>query len=244
MGAIGSPGELTLWLPYHRIGRTHRWAQASAMILNRFEFMLMNNPLRAAMQRHVEARRFLRMGGPQRGARALEIGCGRGLGVELILDVFGATQVDAFDLDPRMVALAQRRLSCRGPCVRLWVGDAAAISAPDAAYDAVFDFGIIHHVPNWRDVLVEIHRVLRPGGLLYAEEPLAGVLNHPLMHHLFAHPVRDRFEAADFRGALRASGLIPSREEHLWHTMFWFVAAKPMTAQTAARNSDPARDSR
>ena len=34
------------------------------MKLNRLEFLLMNNPLRAAIQRHVEARRFLRMGGP------------------------------------------------------------------------------------------------------------------------------------------------------------------------------------
>jgi len=211
------------------------------MILNRLEFLLMNNPIRAVLQRHVEARRFLGMGGPLRGARALEIGCGRGVGTELILDVFGAAAVDAFDLDPRMVAIAQRRLSSRGLRVRLWVGDAAAIKAPDAAYDAVFDFGIIHHVPNWRDVLVEVHRVLRPGGLLYAEEPVGGMLNHPLMHRLFAHPVQDRFDAADFRSALRASGLIPLREEQLWHTMFWFVASKPAAAQPAAApNGGPA----
>ena len=204
------------------------------MILNRLEFVLMNNPLRAAIQRHVEARRFLRMGGPQRGARALEIGCGRGVGVGLILDVFGAASVDAFDLDPRMVARAQRRLRSRGPGVRVWVGDAAAINAPDDAYDAVFDFGIIHHVPNWRDVLVEVCRVLRPGGLLYAEEPLGRLLNHPLMRRLFAHPVEDRFDAADFRSALRASGLIPLREEQLWRAMFWFVAKKPAATQPAA----------
>ena len=200
------------------------------MILNRLEFLLMNNPLRAALQRHVEARRFLRMGGAQRGARALEIGCGRGVGVELILDIFGATTVDGFDLDPRMVAKAQRRLSSRAPSVRVWVGDAAAINAPDAAYDAAFDFGIIHHVPNWRDVLVEVHRVLRPGGMFYAEEPLGSLLNHPLVHRLFAHPVADRFDAADFRSALCAARLIPVREEQLWHAMFWFVAKKPAAA--------------
>ena len=211
------------------------------MILNRLEFVLMNNPIRAALQRHVEARRFLRMGGTQRSARALEIGCGRGVGVELILDVFDAAAVDAFDLDPRMVALAQHRLSSRGTRIRLWVGDAAAINAPDAAYDAVFDFGIIHHVPNWRGVLVEVHRVLRPGGVLYVEEPLGGLLNHPLMHRLFAHPVQDRFDAADFRSALLASGLIPLREEQLWHAMFWFVATKPVAAQPGAPpNGGPA----
>jgi SAM-dependent methyltransferase len=79
------------------------------VLLNRLEYALMNNPVRAGLQRHVEARRLLRMGGPMHGGRALEIGCGRGVGTELILDMFGAERVDAFDLDPRMVALARQR---------------------------------------------------------------------------------------------------------------------------------------
>ncbi|MHC1764565.1 MAG: methyltransferase domain-containing protein [Verrucomicrobiia bacterium] len=70
------------------------------------------------------------MGGPLLGGRALEIGCGRGVGVEIILDVFGAATVDAFDLDPRMIAVARRRLARRGQKVRLWLDDAAAIGAP------------------------------------------------------------------------------------------------------------------
>ena len=48
------------------------------MLLNRFEYRLMNNPLRAALQRHCEARRLLTMGGAMNGGVALEIGCGRG----------------------------------------------------------------------------------------------------------------------------------------------------------------------
>src|SRR5262245_42802643 len=107
------------------------------MLLNRVEYALMNNPIRAAIQRHFEATRLLEMGGPLRGGVALEVGCGRGIGTELILDVFGADTVHAFDLDPRMVALARQRLAQRGPRVRLWVGDAAAIAAPAESYDAV-----------------------------------------------------------------------------------------------------------
>ena len=34
------------------------------MLLNRVETALMNNPIRAAIQRHFEAQRLLRMGGP------------------------------------------------------------------------------------------------------------------------------------------------------------------------------------
>ena len=215
--------------------------QSVPMLLNRLEFMLMNNPVRAVLQRHVEAPCFLRLGGSVRGGKALEVGCGRGVGVELILDVLGAGSVDAFDLDPRMIALARRRLRGREAQVRPWVGDAVVITAPDAVYDGVFDFGIIHHVPDWRAALAEIYRVLRPGGVLYAEEPLGRFLNQPLMHRLFAHPVADRFDAVDFRNALRASGLLPTRERHLWQMMFWFVATKPRPGQplqerTAAPN--------
>jgi ubiquinone/menaquinone biosynthesis C-methylase UbiE len=201
------------------------------MMPNRLEFALMNNPLRAAVQKHLEARLFLRMGGRLPGAKVLEIGCGRGVGVELILDVFGAKEVDAFDLDPRMIAIARRRLNARGATVRVWVGDAAAINAAANSYDAVFDFGIIHHVPNWRTALVEVHRVLRPGGLFFAEEPLGSMLNHPLMHRLVAHPVEDRFEAADFRSAMQVAGMTPLKEKRLWLAMGWLVAQKPIAAQ-------------
>src|SRR5829696_9453257 len=133
------------------------------MLLNRFEKALMNNPARAVLQRHFEAPRLLDMGGPVRGV-ALEVGCGRGVGTELVLDVFGAARVDAFDLDPHMVELARHRLASRGGRARLWVGDVLHVPAEDATYDAAFDFGIIHHVVPWRDALREIWRVLKPGG--------------------------------------------------------------------------------
>jgi ubiquinone/menaquinone biosynthesis C-methylase UbiE len=146
------------------------------MRLNRVEFALMNNPVRAAVQRRVEAKRLLEMGGAMHGGKALEIGCGRGVGVEIILDLFGAERVDAFDLDSRMIDRAHRRLRSRKGQVRLWTGDATSIPADDAAYDAVFDFGIIHHVLSWRNAVAEVGRVLRPRGRFYAEEPFGSFI--------------------------------------------------------------------
>ena len=177
------------------------------MLLNRVEYALMNNPLRAALQRHLEAARLLRMGGPMPGGAALEIGCGRGVGVELILDVFGADRVDAFDLDPSMVALARRRLEPRGSRARLWVGDATSIPRPDSSYDAVFDFGIVHHIPHWRQALAEVQRVLKPGGRLYAEEVLRPFIQHPVIRRLLEHPQRDRFDRQGFQRGLSEAGL-------------------------------------
>jgi hypothetical protein len=36
-----------------------------------------------------------------------------------------------------------------------------AVGAADAGYDTVFEFGIIHHVEDWRAAVAEIARVLR-----------------------------------------------------------------------------------
>lgn len=82
----------------------------------------------------------------------LEVGCGRGVGMEILLSL-GAAHVTGFDLDPRMVTLAQQRVAKYGDRVRVFVGDAEVIDAPDASFDAVVDYGIIHHIPNWPQAL-------------------------------------------------------------------------------------------
>jgi ubiquinone/menaquinone biosynthesis C-methylase UbiE len=196
------------------------------MRLNRVEFALMNNPVRAAIQRRVEARRFLEMGGVMGGGAALEIGCGRGVGVEIILDLFGAERVDAFDLDSRMIDRARRRLRGRGDRVRLWTGDATAIPADDGAYDAVFDFGIIHHVPGWRSAVAEVGRVLRPRGRFYAEEVFGSVISRRSVRRLLKHPDQDRFDHDQFCGALDEAGLELIASSELWDAGGWFVAER------------------
>lgn len=196
------------------------------MLLNRVEELAMNNPLRAAVQHHGEARILRRLGGGLPGARVLEIGCGRGVGIEVILDRFGTARVDGFDLDPRMIARARRRLARRGDRVQVWVGDATAIDAPDAAYDAVFDFAILHHIPRWWDAVAEVRRVLRPGGRLYAEEPLRTFITHPFWARLLEHPQEDRFDADDLLAALVDAGFRIDAQRRLGRIFTWLVATR------------------
>jgi ubiquinone/menaquinone biosynthesis C-methylase UbiE len=196
------------------------------MLLNRFEKAMMNNPVRAAIQRHVEARWLLQMGGRMPGGHALEVGCGRGIGTELVFERFGATRVDAFDLDPHMVRLARERL--RGRDVRLFVGDAEHIEAADGTYDAAFDFAIIHHVPAWRNAVREVFRVLRPGGLFYVEEVLARFIDHPLWRRLLDHPMHDRFDHDGFARALKEAGFVVKASRDLLGQFAFFVAEKPV----------------
>ncbi len=140
----------------------------------------MNSSTRALAQRKFIAPLFERLGSRVEGGRALEVGCGGGVGVEIILDRFGAAEVHAFDLDPRMVDRARRRLASRPPGqVRLAVGDVESIDARDATFDAVFDFGAIHIVPDWKTALSEVRRVLRPGGRFFFELVTSRLLRLP-----------------------------------------------------------------
>ena len=179
------------------------------MKLNSVEKALMNNPVRAAVQRRYEARLMERLGGRLDGMRVLEIGCGRGVGTEIIFGRFGAREVHAFDIDPDMVERARRRLSAYpADLLRLFVADAASIPAEDASYDAVVDFGIIHHVPGWRRAVAEVARVLRPGGLFLFEEVTRQALSRWFYRTLLRHPPPgDWFDKEEFVAELGRRGI-------------------------------------
>jgi ubiquinone/menaquinone biosynthesis C-methylase UbiE len=175
--------------------------------LNRLEFFLMNNRGRAWSQRALETPLMIGAPGALRGLRVLEVGCGRGVGMEILLELLEAAEVVGFDIDPEMVALAKERTARFGHRARVFVGDAERIEAPDASFDAVVDYGILHHVPDWRRALSEIARVLKPSGVFYFEDILKGFTGAPLMLTLFDHPQVTQFSGPEFRGALAAAGL-------------------------------------
>jgi len=181
----------------------------NAMKLNRIEKALMNNPVRATLQRRYEAALLQRLGGRREGMRVLEVGCGRGVGTEIIFERFGALEVHAFDLDPDMIQRARRRLRRYPPeRLRLFVGDAAAIEAADESYDAVVDFGIIHHVPGWQRAIKEVSRVLRPGGLFLFEEVTRQALSRWSYRTFLKHPPKENwFDREEFIAELERQGI-------------------------------------
>jgi ubiquinone/menaquinone biosynthesis C-methylase UbiE len=172
------------------------------MRLNVIEKMLLNNPARRMVQKFYEGPLLLRMAGRLDGKRALEIGCGQGFGMEIILGQFGAAQVSGIDLDPRMVAIAQKHISPHGDRAEVSMGDATAIQAPDQSFDAVFDFGVIHHVPAWESAIREVRRVLKPGGIFVFEEVSKQALDRWVYRLLLKHPAENRFTADNFVAAL------------------------------------------
>ncbi len=177
----------------------------------------MNNPVRALVQRRHEAALMERFGGRVEGGLVLEIGCGRGVGTEIIFERFGAREVHAFDLDPDMIERAWGRLYRYPPKrLRLFVGDAAAIDAEDASYDAVFDFGIIHHVPAWQQAVAEVARVLKPGGRFFFEEVTKQALDRWFYRTFLKHPTKNRFSKDEFIAELERQRIEVRRNAVEW----------------------------
>ena len=174
--------------------------------MNRAEKAVLNNPVRRALQRHYEAPLLQRLGADIGGAHVLEIGCGEGAGAQALLGSFGAEHVTAIDMDERQLRRARRRLTGEERATVLQ-GDATALPAPDGSVDAVADFGILHHVPDWRAAVGEIARVLRPGGQLLFEEVTSHALDRLTYRVLFEHPREDRFSGHGFVEELERQGL-------------------------------------
>lgn len=178
------------------------------MKLNQVEKFLMNNPLRAFSQKYFEASLLKRLGGEVANQNVLEIGCGRGDGIKIILNNFKAKKVTGLDLDDHMIQLAKKRLSKLSDSrVELLVGNADKLPFKDHTFDAVFDFGIIHHVPEWKKVVKEVSRVLKPNGKFFFEEVTKQGLDRWFFKTFLLHPEKDRFNKDEFICELEQVGL-------------------------------------
>lgn len=101
-------------------------------------------------------------GGLGADSRVLEIGIGTGrIALPLASHVGAVYGVDL--ARPMLARLAAKR---RDEPVMPVEGNMLALPYPAQAFDAVVAVHVFHLVRRWRDVLDEVARVLRPGGLL------------------------------------------------------------------------------
>jgi len=177
------------------------------MKVNWAERLWVNSPLRFLIQER-ETRFFRRLRNLEPGTRCLEIGCGHGAGARIILNTFEPARLDGLDIDPFMIGLALRRQRKRtADRLRFLVGDAQNLPYIDGSMDAVFNFGIIHHLENWRQGISEVARVLKSGGGFYFEEIYPPLYANPITRILLEHPTENRFHGPEYRAALQREGL-------------------------------------
>ena len=78
------------------------------------------------------------------------------------------------DFSPAMLELARRQADRLGRQVDLRLGDAQALELPDASFDTVVCTCSLCTIPDERQALAEMRRVLRPGGRLLLLDHVAG----------------------------------------------------------------------
>ena len=104
----------------------------------------------------------------QPGERVVDVGCGAGFDTVLAADQVGPNgQVIGVDMTPEMLAKARRNVDELGlHHVEIREGLAEHLPVADGWADVVIANGVINLCVDKATVFAEIHRVLRPGGLL------------------------------------------------------------------------------
>jgi ubiquinone/menaquinone biosynthesis C-methylase UbiE len=173
------------------------------MKLNWAERWVVNNPLRVFEQR-VEIRWLRKMTPLKRGAKILEVGCGRGAGAKQILKTFQPSVLHVLDLDLQMVQKAKDYLcEVEKGKVYLYVGDVLHLPFKERSLDAVFGFGVLHHIQDWQGSLAEIARVLKIGGAYFIEELYPALYQNFITKRILLHPHEDRFQSKDLMQGLK-----------------------------------------
>ncbi len=102
-------------------------------------------------------------------ARVLEVGCGSG-GVWManLARIPSEWEITLTDLSEGMIAEAKQTLQSARRDIHFDRADVQAIPYSDNSFDAVIANHMLFHAPDVSRALSEIHRVLAPGGWLFA----------------------------------------------------------------------------
>ena len=117
-----------------------------------------------------ENRFILQHMGDIQGKLLLDLGCGAGEN-SVYFGKKGARCV-ATDYSPGMVEVALKLADANGVTIEGCTANAMALDFPDNTFDLVYASNLLHHIPDPKIALKEMHRVLKPGGKACFWDPL------------------------------------------------------------------------
>jgi len=110
--------------------------------------------------------------GIRSGHDVLDLACGTGTLATMIGTRVGEVQLRGLDADPRILAIAERKVVAAGARVRFDQGFSNRLPYPDGSFDRVVSSLFFHHLSmlEKRETAREVLRVLRPGGELHVAD--------------------------------------------------------------------------
>ena len=115
---------------------------------------------------------------------ALDLGCGTGEMMRLLLEADPGRKLFGLDLSEEMLSVARAKLQGRAA---LTVGDSERLPYPDSVFDVVYCNDTFHHYPAPEKVLGEVCRVLWAGGTLLLgdcwQPPVGRAIMNVYMRH-------------------------------------------------------------
>jgi ubiquinone/menaquinone biosynthesis C-methylase UbiE len=155
-------------------------------------------------------------------ARILDIGCGTCRLAQRLADGRPQTRVFAVDLCESMIRAAHGHIAAHDRIHRA-VADSEHLPFLAGAFDFVTCSNSFHHYPNQQAALLEMHRVLTPGGRLILTDGFRdnwfGHLIYDLavprfeggrIHHASAEEFRKLFLSAGFRDLRQSTVAFPA----------------------------------
>lgn len=203
--------------------------------MNKLEYWIIKSPINNSyLQDLVKIRKLQSASSLAKNKVVLEIGCGNGNGSKNIFKRFSPKKIVATDLDQKMVDLAKSRNT--NSAITFELGDATKLKYKSNSFDAIFSFGVIHHIPNWEGALVELKRVLKPGGELLIEDLSIETFTTSfgkVLKIFFDHPYKQMFSRVEFLEQLKMLGfeIKFSSKSSLIGLKYFIVVAKRVKAK-------------
>ena len=169
------------------------------------------------------------------GKRVLDIASGEGYGSAMLAAV--AEHVFGVDIAASAIADASTRYAL--PNIEFRTGSCDAIPLPDSSVDVVVSFETIEHIERHNEMMREVRRVMRPGGLLIISSPdrreYSGVLGNRNHFHVreldrdeFERLLRSHFSHVVMGGQrVRAGSIVAPLEESTSARFVTFPSAEP-----------------
>lgn len=154
----------------------------------------------------------------KKNQRLLDLGCGTGYSLIWLRERFNFAEADGVDLSQHAAAFWHAR-----GLDTVALATADKLPFGENEFDLVTCFDVIYQLNDERasKAVSEMHRVLKPGGLLFIREPAYQWMRGA---HDVAVGTHRRYTLTDLRRLLRAHGFTPRRSTYANTLLFWVAA--------------------